>query len=100
MLFWIENVRIHLELPEGFQVVHIIPCPRLEYNVGGVCYVILSTPEDMAECAPATLSPSMKFIVKDCDPSTGEPDSDDGKSVNFMVKSDSPPPPQYCSSDF
>jgi coatomer protein complex subunit gamma len=55
----------------------VLPCPRLEYNVSGVCYVIVSCPDDVAEWV-GTISPTLKFIVKDCDPNTGEPDSNDG----------------------
>merc|ERR1712110_889267 len=43
----LEQVIVQLELPDGFEVSNNIPCPRLEFNVSGVCYVILSTPEDM-----------------------------------------------------
>lgn len=70
---------LQLEVPAGFEIVHVIPCPRLEYNVNGVCYVILATVsmEDLSMLI-GTLSPTLKFVVKDCDPNTGEPDTDDG----------------------
>jgi coatomer protein complex subunit gamma len=57
--------------------VKVLPCARLEYNISGVCYVIVSTPEDVAEWV-GTISPTLKFVVKDCDPTTGEPDSNEG----------------------
>ena len=58
----------------------VIPCTRLEYNVSGVCYVILSTPDDVADWV-GSISPTLKFVVKDCDPATGEPDSNEGYVV-------------------
>lgn len=69
------NVKV--ELPEGFEVSKVIPCTRLEYNVSGVCYAILSTPDDVADWV-GSISPTLKFVVKDCDPATGEPDSNEG----------------------
>lgn len=74
---YFENSKFQLEVPEGFEVMKVLPCARLEYNVSGVCYVIVSCPDDVAEWV-GTISPTLKFIVKDCDPNTGEPDSNDG----------------------
>ena len=74
----LEDVTIQLEVPDGYSLERILPCPRLEYNSGaGVVYVILATPPDMPDWV-ASMSPTLKFIVKDCDPATGEPDSDEG----------------------
>merc|ERR1712088_507254 len=42
----LEQVMVQVDLPEGFEVENVIPCPKLEFFVGGVCYVILSTPDD------------------------------------------------------
>merc|ERR1719336_1739226 len=81
----LEQVMVQLDLPDGFEVENVIPCPKLEFNVGGVCYVILSTPEDMNDWI-GTLSPTMKFIVKDCDPATGEPDSDEGYEDDYNLE--------------
>merc|ERR1711860_250919 len=68
---------IQLEVAEGYSVERTLPCPRLEYNVPGTVYVVLATPPDMTDWV-GTMSPTLKFIVKDCDPNTGEPDSDEG----------------------
>jgi coatomer protein complex subunit gamma len=81
----LEQVIVHLDIPDGFEVANVIPCPRLEFNVSGVCYVVLSTPDDMGDWI-GTLSPTMKFIVKDCDPSTGEPDSDEGYEDDYNLE--------------
>lgn len=81
----LENVMVHLELPEGFEMVKVLPCARLEYNVSGVCYVIVSTPEDVSEWV-GTISPTLKFIVKDCDPTTGEPDSNEGYADDYVLE--------------
>ena len=73
----LEDATVQIELAEGYTIERILPCPRLEYNVSGVIYVILATPPDMSDWV-GTMSPTLKFVVKDCDPATGEPDSDEG----------------------
>lgn len=42
-----ENANVAVEAPEGFDVLFSIPCPKLEYNVQGTCYVALSLPESV-----------------------------------------------------
>jgi coatomer protein complex subunit gamma len=73
----LENVQLQLELPDGFEQVKTIPVGRLEYNIKGTSYAILSTPEDMSDWV-GSISATLKFVVKDCDPTTGEPDTDEG----------------------
>ena len=82
---FVEIARNGNPLPPPFLYIHTtnyykrlyIFFLRLEYNVPGTFYVLLSTPEDLGEWA-GTFSPTLKFVVKDCDPTTGEPDSDEG----------------------
>merc|ERR1712004_953511 len=81
----LEQVSIQLEAAEGYSVERILPCSRLEYNVPGTVYVVLATPPDMTDWV-GTMSPTMKFIVKDCDPNTGEPDSDEGYADEYVLE--------------
>merc|ERR1719270_2984484 len=82
----LEDVSVQLEVPEGYTVERIIPCPILEYNNGtGVVYVILATPPDMTDWV-GSFSPTLKFVVKDCDPATGEPDSDEGYGDEYVLE--------------
>jgi coatomer protein complex subunit gamma len=74
-----------LEIPEGFEIVSILPCERLEYNVCGSIYAILTTPEDLSDWV-GSITSSLKFIVKDCDPTTGEPDSEEGFADEYMLE--------------
>merc|ERR1719499_1266388 len=57
----------------------------MQYNVASTIYTVLAVPEDLTECV-TTLSPTMKFIVKDCDPATGEPDSDEGYEDDYNLE--------------
>ena len=81
----LEEVSIQLEPAEGYTVERILPCPKLEYNVPGTVYVVLATPPDMTDWV-GTMSPTLKFIVKDCDPNTGEPDSDEGYADEYVLE--------------
>ncbi|KAI8850810.1 adaptin N terminal region-domain-containing protein [Chytridium lagenaria] len=51
-----------------------IPVPKLPYDVPGSVYVVFRRAE--GTFPTATFSNSFKFIVKDCDPTTGEPDEE------------------------
>jgi len=81
----LEKARVELELPEGWDQVLEVVAPRLEYNVGGTIYVVLSMPEEHSECV-ATIAANLKFTVKDCDPATGEPDSDEGYDDEYQLE--------------
>jgi len=81
----LEKARVELEVPEGWELVAEVVAPRLEYNVCGTIYVVLATPEELSECV-ATIPANLKFTVKDCDPATGEPDSEDGYDDDYQLE--------------
>merc|ERR1711971_707490 len=81
----LEAARVELEVPEGWNLIAEVVAPRLEYNVGGTIYCVLETPEELGECV-ASLAANLKFTVKDCDPATGEPDSDDGYDDEYQLE--------------
>ena len=62
-----------------------IPCERLPHKEPGVAYLVLATPPEDGDCFE-TVSPLMKFTVKDCDPDTGEPDSDQGYDDEYQLE--------------
>merc|ERR1712088_272979 len=81
----LEAARVELEVPEGWNLITEVAAPRLEYNVGGTIYCVLETPDELGECV-ASLAANLKFTVKDCDPATGEPDSDDGYDDEYQLE--------------
>uniref|UniRef100_A0A0K8TSF1 Coatomer subunit gamma n=1 Tax=Tabanus bromius TaxID=304241 RepID=A0A0K8TSF1_TABBR len=81
----LENVRVELVIPEGFILRGVIPCPKLPYNDLGSTFVVVEFPPDIPSSA-ATFGATLKFVVKDCDPSTGLPDSDDGYDDEYMLE--------------
>ncbi|KAG0352506.1 coatomer subunit gamma [Podila minutissima] len=64
--------------------VAIIPAPQLAYDVPGTAYVAFERTilEEYPEC---TFSSVLKFIAKDCDPTTGEPD-EEGFEDEYQVE--------------
>ncbi|CAO1419178.1 unnamed protein product [Diamesa tonsa] len=81
----LENVKVDLLLPEGFIIRHVIPCVKLPYGEKESTYIILEFPSDVASSS-ATFGATLKFIVKDCDPNTGLPDSDEGYDDEYMLE--------------
>lgn len=81
----LENVTVHTEAAEGFEVVAQIPCPKLTYNNMGSTYTLLKLPDDPTAIT-GTFSNTLKFKVKDCDPNTGEPDDEEGYDDEYVLE--------------
>jgi len=71
----LENVTIRLETSDAYEIISYKPCQTLAYNVPGIAYALVKIPDDPT-LVSATFECNMKFTVKDCDPNTGEPDSE------------------------
>lgn len=80
----LERVTVQMDPAEGFDVLKTIPCPSLPYNKPGTTYTLVRLPED-AQLVTGTFSCTLKFIVKDCDPNTGEPD-DEGYEDEYVLE--------------
>ncbi|XP_019551575.2 coatomer subunit gamma [Aedes albopictus] len=81
----LENVRVDLVLPDGFVTRAVIPCTKLPYGEKEATYVIVEFPPDLPNSI-AAFGATLRFIVKDCDPSTGLPDSDEGYDDEYMLE--------------
>ncbi|VDM86006.1 unnamed protein product, partial [Strongylus vulgaris] len=72
----LENVFVELEDPDGeWSVDHTIPIDILPYNEVKPTYVLMEFPESGS--VTGSFGATLKFNVKDVDPATGEPESDD-----------------------
>ena len=78
----LENVTVEV-VGENYHVLGHLPCVQLIYNTPGTCYTLLQLPEDPA-LVPTTFSCNLKFLVKDCDPNSGEADPV-GYEVRYSV---------------
>lgn len=81
----LENVRVQLDPSEGYKIISEIPCLKLCYNETGSTFIVLQFPEDLS-ASVATFGAVLKFDVKDCDPSTGLPDSEDSYHDEYMLE--------------
>merc|ERR1712136_410004 len=81
----LENVTVAMEpSEENFKVLKTIPCPKLAYNEQGTAWTVVALPEDEPSCVAASFSCTLKFLVKDCDPTTG--DADDGYDDEYVLE--------------
>ncbi|KAJ8947739.1 hypothetical protein NQ318_018001 [Aromia moschata] len=82
----LENVRVQLDPGEGYTILGEIPCAKLPYNETGTTYVLVKFPENDLPNSIGTFGAVLKFIVKDCDPTTGLPDTDEGYDDEYMLE--------------
>lgn len=71
--------------PEWKAVLQI-PLEKLAYQETGSCFVCYEIPEDPEAACSASFQNTFKFIVKDCDPATGEPDDADGYPDEYSLE--------------
>ncbi|CAH1784771.1 unnamed protein product [Owenia fusiformis] len=81
---FLEDVTVQVETNDGFEVLKYIPTPKLAYNVTSTTYTLLQLPEEPSQVT-GTFTCTMKFVVKDCDPNTGEPD-DEGYEDEYVLE--------------
>ncbi|XP_057341774.1 coatomer subunit gamma [Microplitis mediator] len=81
----LENVSVAVEAPEGYTLIGEISCPKLAYNEPGTTYTILQFPEDI-NASVMTTPATLKFIARDCDPTTGLPEADQGYQDEYMLE--------------
>ena len=79
----LENVRVEMEEAEGFSVVSYVPIPSLPYDKPGTTYTLVRMNDPNS--VTGTFLNTLKFVVKDCDPNTGEPDDDVGYEDEYVV---------------
>ncbi|XP_066283814.1 coatomer subunit gamma-2-like isoform X2 [Branchiostoma lanceolatum] len=72
----LENVTVQMEPTEGFEVLSYVPAASLPYGQPGITYTCVALPEEDPTSVIGTFSNTLKFLVKDCDPNTGEPDEE------------------------
>ena len=81
----LEKVTVQMDgSAEGFEVVHYTPCPVIKCNDMGTAYTLVKLPAD-SSAVTGTLSCTLKYTVKDCDPTTGVPDDEEGYADEFTV---------------
>ncbi|KAF0485587.1 Coatomer, gamma subunit [Gigaspora margarita] len=83
----LENVSVVMQ-PEsddiGLEEEFVIPASKLAYDQPGSVYVAFKR-TNLDECPLGSFSNTLKFVVKDCDPTSGEPD-EEGYEDEYLVE--------------
>ena len=74
-----------METSDGYEIISYKICPKLPYNTPGIAYTLVKIPDDPSQVV-ATFTCNMKFVVKDCDPNTGEPDNEEGYQDEYALE--------------
>ncbi|KAI8077338.1 adaptin N terminal region-domain-containing protein [Gilbertella persicaria] len=83
----LEHVEMVMQMDDeqaGLVRVLEMPAAQLAYDVPGQIYVAYER-EDEDDFPVASFTNSLKFIIKDCDPTTGEPD-EEGYEDEYQVE--------------
>ena len=83
----LENVRVEMDEVEGFSIVSYVPVAKLPYDKPGTAYTLVELTDPNS--VTGTFLNTLKFVVKDCDPNTGEPDDDVGYDDEYVVSTES-----------
>lgn len=82
----LEHVVVELEPQseeEGWQIEKVLELASLPYSQLGTTYTLLRMPEDGG--VTGTFNATLKFQVRDVDPTTGEPESDEHYDDSYVV---------------
>ncbi|XP_046580673.1 coatomer subunit gamma-2-like [Haliotis rubra] len=80
----LENATVQMDPVDGFEVMKYIACSSLPYNKPGTTYTLVRLPQEPTQVT-GSFTCTLKFIVKDCDPNTGEPD-DEGYEDEYVLE--------------
>ncbi|KAJ3266575.1 coatomer subunit gamma [Chytriomyces hyalinus] len=86
----LENVTVAMTVESnddgmagGLQLEGTIAAPKLAYDVPGIIYVVYKRLSGVSPVV--TFGNTLKFVVKDCDPATGEAD-DEGYEDEYLIE--------------
>ncbi|KAG7295527.1 hypothetical protein JYU34_021738 [Plutella xylostella] len=81
----LERVQVRLETPPEYKIISEIPCDKLPYDKPGNVFCILEFPHATLDSL-GTFGATLEFSVRDCDPTTGVPESGDGYDDNYPLE--------------
>lgn len=81
----LEKVHIRLEAAPGYKMLIEVPCEQLPYDKQGSVFCVLEFPENPIETL-GTFGATLEFVVRDCDPTTGLPDSGEGYADTYPLE--------------
>ncbi|CAH1647722.1 unnamed protein product [Spodoptera littoralis] len=81
----LKKVHIRLEAAPGYKMLIEVPCEQLPYDKQGSVFCVLEFPENPIETL-GTFGATLEFVVHDCDPTTGLPDSGEGYADTYPLE--------------
>ncbi|VVC98861.1 coatomer subunit gamma [Leptidea sinapis] len=81
----LEEVYVRCEPPQDYEIVTIVPCPKLVYDKPDSVYLLLKFPSAYFDSLGTFVS-KLEFVVRDCDPNTGVPDPGEGYADSYPLE--------------
>ncbi|XP_041987111.1 coatomer subunit gamma-2-like [Aricia agestis] len=81
----LKNVYIRLEPAPEYKILCEIPCDQLPFDKQGSVFCLLEFPKNPMDTM-ISFGATMEFVVHDCDPTTGEPDSGEGYADTYPIE--------------
>ncbi|CAK1546462.1 unnamed protein product [Leptosia nina] len=81
----LEQVHVRLEPPQDFEIRTIVPCQKLVYDKPDSVFIVLEYPSAYYDSL-GTFGATLEFVVHDCDPNTGVPDSGEGYADSYPLE--------------
>lgn len=81
----LEQVHVRLETPPEYEIKSIVPCEQLHFDKQGSVFIVLEFPSGTLDSL-GTFDGTLEFVVKDCDPTTGQADPGDGYADTYPLE--------------
>ncbi|XP_046976934.1 coatomer subunit gamma-like [Vanessa cardui] len=81
----LEKVHIRLDVAPGYTILTEVACEKLPYDVQGSVFCVLQFPANPIETL-GTIGATLEFVVRDCDSTTGLPDSGEGYADTYPLE--------------
>lgn len=81
----LEKVHIRLDSAPEYRVLCEVVCEQLPYDKQGSVFCLLQFPDNPIETL-GTFGATLEFVVRDCDPTTGLPDSGEGYADTYPLE--------------
>ncbi|NP_001036846.1 nonclathrin coat protein gamma1-COP [Bombyx mori] len=81
----LEKVYVRLDSIPGYKISNVVPCDELPYDKQGNIFCLLEFPENPIETL-GNFGATLEFVVRDCDPTTGLPDSNEGYADTYPLE--------------
>lgn len=82
---FLEKVHVRLDSAPEYRILCEVQCEQLPYDKPGSVFCLLQFPDNPIETL-GTFGATLEFVVRDCDPTTGLPDSGEGYADTYPLE--------------